>query len=217
MPFVNSWLKEKASQQYCLLEVSSQGLKHPWATGSVQQDSVQMLPWKWPFLANSLRTGRWLWTVHFSSVCSCISQRTILSNTTSLSIASSLNIALLADLVSPSVGGGVILRYIHKFFDTAPFIRWGETPVPLSVAGLSGLLLRKGIGRCDDLLSKTDIKGTADSSLLSGIVCSGKANCHAVRTLVLPQTDPHREKLRHLAHKESPEVDSQGPSDWRPC
>lgn len=60
-----------------------------------------------------------------------------------------------------------MLRYIHKFFDTAPFTRWGVTPVPLSVAGLSGLLLRNGIGRYDDLLSKTDVKGTADSSLPS--------------------------------------------------
>lgn len=52
---------------------SSQGLKHPWATGSIQQENVQIWPCKFPFLANPLKTGRWLWTVHFSSVCWCTS------------------------------------------------------------------------------------------------------------------------------------------------
>lgn len=52
---------------------SSQGLKHPWATGSIQKENVQIWPCKLPFLANPLKTGRWLWTVHFSSVCWCTS------------------------------------------------------------------------------------------------------------------------------------------------
>lgn len=165
MPFVNSWLKQKMSRQYCLLEVQVKDLSILGPLVVYNRKMYKYDPVNCHFLPTLSKPAGGYGQSIFHLFVDVHLKRTILSNTTSLSIAPSLNLALLADQVSPSVGGGVVLRYIHKFSDTAPFTRWGVTPVPLSVAGLSGLLLRNGIGRYNDLISKTDIKGTTDSSL----------------------------------------------------